>query len=214
MRCSLSAVLIGLATATVLAQNPGPQPLTAETLKRAIEDGAAGEEPMYSPVMMRVKSRRDKELKKEIPHEVDADARLVHAMDKPPFMILIDTPYSMVVSVSAEAKRRFAEMPSVDLADLNAGVTIEIAPGPSLREADAVEDVILKKNDQVIRSIKATVKPTTIQNAMGASREVSDGQFVFPFEAFRADGPLTIIVIGQGGNWEWTMTRGELAQIR
>lgn len=192
----------------------GVQRLDGDSVKQAIAAGEAHEPEIYSPPMMRANAMYDKDLKKEIPYQVDADARLMNALKSPPFMVIIETPFLTVAGVAHEAKRKFAQMPPVDLRSVNAGIIVHVSPGPMIPDADAVENVVLKKNDQLIKALVADVKPTTIRSAMGLTKELSEGRFLFPIEAFQPDAPLTIIVVGRSANWEWTITAGELGKLR
>jgi hypothetical protein len=95
-------------------------------------------------------------------------------------------------------------------------VDIVVTPGPSFLTADAIQDVVLKRGDQIIRPLARNVAPTTVQNAMGASRTLAEGRFTFDMAAFSTStpGPVTIVLIGQRGNFEWDMYSNELDSLR
>jgi hypothetical protein len=58
------------------------------------------------------------------------------------------------------------------------------------------------------------VRPTTIQNRLGASRASTEGRFTFPLNVFSPDVPITIILIGKSGNFEWSITRTDLSRLK
>jgi hypothetical protein len=58
------------------------------------------------------------------------------------------------------------------------------------------------------------VKPVEIVNRLGARRTVSEGNFTFPFSAFDPSAPITVVLVGDGGNFEWMVTREELARMK
>ena len=58
------------------------------------------------------------------------------------------------------------------------------------------------------------MKPVQIENGFGATRMVTRGEFTFPFSAFDQSMAITVVLIGDGGNFEWTVTREELAGMK
>lgn len=106
-------------------------------------------------------------------------------------------------------------MPALSVDTLNrAGVSIEVSPGSSLATADAIEDVVLKRGDTIIRAIASNVEPRTIENAMGFKRELSVGSFTFDMAALQPTGSVTIVCIGRRDNYEVTLTATELSYLR
>lgn len=80
--------------------------------------------------------------------------------------------------------------------------------------ADAIETVVLRRGELVIKPTKVSVIPETIQNSLGAKRELTSGSFAFPFDAFRPEGALTITFVGRRDNFEWTLSVDELRALK
>ena len=83
-----------------------------------------------------------------------------------------------------------------------------------LADREGLEIVVIKRESAVLRPTSAEVKPVEIQNEMGAKRTVSEGNFTFPFSAFDPSAPITVVLIGDAGNFEWPVTREELARMK
>jgi hypothetical protein len=54
-----------------------------------------------------------------------------------------------------------------------------------------------------------------MQNALGAKKDSAQGDFAFDLSVFDPQyGPLTLVLIGQRGNFEWVMTAEDLTQLK
>jgi hypothetical protein len=95
-------------------------------------------------------------------------------------------------------------------------VDVIVNPGQSFLTADAIENVVLKRGDRIIRPLARTVTPTTVQNAMGPSKTLAEGRFTFDMAEFSSStvGTLTIVLIGKHGNFEWEMYSNELERLK
>jgi len=107
------------------------------------------------------------------------------------FLIHVATPYMRVVATFVDAKRRFASMPQLNSASLNAeGVVVTVLPGAF---ADAIEEVVVRPlgaaEDFAIHPTRRRVEPQTITNHAGAVRELSSGVFYFPSGRVRVNTP-------------------------
>jgi hypothetical protein len=133
----------------------------------------------------------------------------------PPFSVTISTPWTRAAIAALEAKRKYEPAPSLSIDALNRlGLSINVSPGSSLTTADAIENVVIKRGEIIIRPIDRSVKPHTIQNAMGAKRELSSGSFTFEMDALQPTTDLTIVLIGKRGNYEITLIPAELSYLR
>lgn len=129
------------------------------------------------------------------------------------FLIHVATPYMRAVATFVDAKRRFARMPQLNSASLNAeGVVVTVLPG-AFADADAIEDVVVRPlgaaEDFAIHPTRSIVEPQTITNRAGATRELSSGVFYFPLAAF-ADLPMDVICIGRNGNEPFRIDMADL----
>lgn len=145
----------------------------------------------------------------------DERARVQAQIEKGPFKIEIITPYIKVFNAAAEAARRFETFvgPTADVANAE-GVWIAVAPGPQLLSGDAVDNVVLKRGDAVIRPAQRVVEPYEAKTAMNATRQLTTGRFQFNFEAFNPSEPVTIVVVGATQNLEWILEVAELKKLR
>jgi hypothetical protein len=80
--------------------------------------------------------------------------------------------------------------------------------------ARPIENVIVKRGDTVFRPARREVKPLTIKNAEGASKDVNEGEFFFPFEAFSGAGDVVIVMISGDSTYEVAVRRAELARVK
>jgi hypothetical protein len=126
----------------------------------------------------------------------------------------IKSPYIVALETAAEAARRFTKV-SIPYAAINAKkVTLVVEPIGSILEADAVEDVVIKRNGRVLRPLLKTVTPTTFRTAMGATRQLTVGRFTFDFSVFEPSTDIEIVMIGKAENTTCTITADELAELR
>jgi len=133
----------------------------------------------------------------------------------PPFNVTILTPWVRAALAGLEAKRKFEPVPALSVDALNRlGLSIEVSPGSPLTTADAIENVVIKRGETVIRPLSRTVQPDTIQNALGVKRELSTGSFKFAMEALRPTGDLTIVLVGRRQNYEITLLQAALTFLK
>jgi len=93
-------------------------------------------------------------------------------------------------------------------------IVLHIGPSASFADADAIENVVLKRGADIVRPINRQVTPVDIRNAFSATRTVSEGDFTFPFSAFDPPTGVTIVMIGRTGNFEWALATAELARMK
>ncbi len=191
---------------------PGIQPLTAESLQRALAEGERNGPHLNDSLgwlLDKMASRGDVTSTDDLPR-----AALLMSTS-PPFTFVLWSPYTEATSRAATAKRQFQPRPTLSMDDLNRQqVVVTVVPSSNFLKAAAIENVVIKRGTDVLRAIKADVKPVEIGNLAGAKRTVSEGHFTFPFSAFDASGPITIVLIGNSGNFEWIVTREELARMK
>ncbi len=145
----------------------------------------------------------------------DAFSTTVALWEKAPFDVSISSPWVRAASAAAEARRKYQPEPKLSLDDLNQqGLLIVVRPGKSLTTADAIENVVIKRGDEIIRPIEATMAPETTVNALGAKLEVSRGTFRFAMEALAPSSAVTIVCVGAKGNYEITLTAMQLSRLR
>jgi hypothetical protein len=205
-------IIGSLSTATVTG-DVGILPITATRLQEAIALGQTEQPPIEAftlPLAAFVKVRT-----------MDAIVRDATLMERfksytsAPFKVSILSPYAAAVLQSSEAKRKYQPIPIIDLATLNAQkVVVHVYPGGTINTLDTIENVIVKRAGEVIRPSKVEVKPVVMQTNMGASRPSSEGRFTFDFSTFAPTTSITLVCIGQHGNWEWDMSAAELAVLR
>lgn len=193
-----------VAAATVLGS--GIEPLTTESLEIAVKATNGELAVSASPIGVKMDT---------LSHSDRASVGELQKLIKDaPFSVLISTPYSRAGFVAAEARRKFQPPPTIRIDELNAeGLTIEVSPG-GFTSADAIENVVLKRGDAIMRPLASNVVPVTIENAMGAKKDVSRGSFRFPINAFAPTSPVTIILVGRSRNFEIPLTVVELSKLR
>jgi hypothetical protein len=182
------------------APQVGVQPLTP-TMGNAAA-AITGYEIVSSPFTIALKTRALQ------------DSSVLERMKDAPFFVNISTPFTRVAVIAVEARRTFTAPVYPSLDTLNAGrVQVQVSPGSSMTTVDAIQNVVIKRRGQIIQPIQATVSPTVVQNSFGAKRTSAEGVFVFDFETFDpSKGPITLVMIGAGGNFEWEMTPDDLRQ--
>lgn len=199
MRSILAVIVAWAVPMSATAQ--GIHPLDAVSYAKAIETG---------------QSRRAEDIVgDQMPMVIRAlDGGNADQLSAAPFSIVIETPFGRVATTVADNKRlsRDAAPPSLDVA--NAGkILVKVTHGYSFATARNVKSVSIRRNDGVVGPSKTTILPTTIQNASGVRRAITEGEFTFDFAAFQGTGPVTIVVITDGPSFEWTMSRAELEKI-
>lgn len=196
-----ACTLLGLVACADSATAQGPKALDDASYAKAIAERKTGKTEANYPLLTRLRARSDAETLKQI--------------NQSPFSFFIETPYSAMVGRVAVATMKFRDTAPLSKDEANARlVSIEVSPGRDFTTADAIESVVLRRGDMVVKPAKESVTPETIQNGLGARRELASGSFSFPFEAFQPDAPLTLIFIGRRGNFEWTLSPDELGAIR
>lgn len=191
---------------------PGIQPLDADTLRQALNYGETKGPLQNHPWLMRANEYKTMN---PATMTVEDAGRFAKLMDPMPFNFFISSPYSYATLMGADAKRRYDAPPSLIPEQLNARqVIVHVGPSDGFSEADAVENVVIKRGRGVIQPVEKRVSPLEIRNRLGGSRTVSEGDFSFPFSAFDPSAPITLVVIGTRGNVEWPMTPTELARLK
>ena len=95
------------------------------------------------------------------------------------------------------------------------GVIVVVRPGTDFSTVDSIEDLVLKRGDEIMRPVKKSIEPTVVHNSLGAQKSSAIGQFQFSLDAFSIlRGPVTIVCIGASANYEWTLTALDLANLR
>jgi hypothetical protein len=174
----------------------GIQPLNARTYAEAISD--VGMKNIITKDVMFIDNR--------MPFAV-------HGEDV--FLVAIDTPYSRAAQRAWEAKRRLQPIPVMSLATLNSGqVRMRVGPGSSIRSADAIENVYIKRQSKIIKPLRLAVKPTTVRTLMGARRTLTEGEFVFPVSAFDPSEAVAVVLVGKSDTHEWIISADDLARMR
>jgi hypothetical protein len=190
---------------------PGMQPLTAESLQSALVEGetnGARRNDSMGRLMEKMAARGDVTSTADLP-------RAALLMTEPAFSFVLWSPYSEATLLSATAKRRFEGRPTPSTNDLNRQqIVVTVRPSANFTTAAAIENVVIKRGSAVLRPIKADVTPIEIVNGLGVRRTVSEGHFTFPFLAFDPAAPITVVLIGEGRNFEWVITREELALMK
>ena len=132
-----------------------------------------------------------------------------------PFTVFMESPFVRAASQVSEARRKYQPQPVLNVGVLNASkVTVVVTPGRDFRNADAIENVVIKRGTDILRPTATTVTPTVVSNAMGASRELTQGRFTFDFATFATDAPITIVLIGRTANTEIPVPVDVLKQLR
>jgi len=189
----------------------GMQPLTAESLQNALVEGEQTGAHMNDSMGMLIRKMNAG----GDPTSADDLPRAASLMTPIRFSFVLWSPYSEASMLSATAKRRFELRPTPSLEDLNRRqIVVEVTPSADFTKAAAIENVVIRRGSAILRPINADVRPVEIRNALGARRMVSEGSFTFPFAAFDPSAPITVVLIGEAGNFEWTVTREELARMK
>lgn len=204
---------LGPGLKTTLDLTPaGMQPLTTESLETALTEGEKSGVRLNDSVgdlLKKMSSRGDVTSADDLPR-----AALLMA-GPPAYSFSLWSPYSEATLVASAAKRRFLARPTPSLVDLNQHqIVLRVVPSGNFLKAAAIQSVVIKRGSAILHPTSADVKPVEIQNGMGARRTVSEGNFTFPFSAFDPSGPITVVLIGDAGNFEWLVTREELARMK
>jgi hypothetical protein len=206
MRLPIACIVL-LMSVLARAQAPAFRPLTDGSLRSAI---AEGQGQNVTPSLDIVIGRINRGI------YLDADGNRVGGdvvlamIQRAPFYVTVMTPYQRVLSIVVEAKRRFTEIPTFSLAELNGeGVVFHVTEGGSFPNADVISDLVLKKGELVVRAAKKEIKPTTVQNQAGASKPGATGDFYFPIAAM-PEAPFEVICIGASGNYRQTIVADDV----
>ncbi len=181
----------------------GAQPLTATTFAAA-QAAQPTDVPNMSPFTLALLDR------------ALTDPTVLPKLKDAPFFVNITTPFSRAAMIAIEARRTFKDPVFPSLEALNANkLLVDVSPGSSLFTVGTIENVIIKHGDKVSKPLRAEIAPTVVQNAHGAKKATAEGTFMFDFYVFDPQyGPLTLVLIGEGGNFEWEMTANDLAQLK
>lgn len=213
MKRVIGLLALLLAPTYLLAQDAGLKPLTADSFAAAKEAASAKEPPMNSPTVLRLRSSLFKG--RPTPAMLAESKRMLAHLEASPYSFQVMSPYMRVVAIARESARKFEDPHFPALAVLNAEkIDFIVGPTSTMRLIDTIENVVIKRGEEVVRPIKTVVKPTVVQNAMGAKKETAEGHFTFDYAAFDPSTSITIVMIGKGGNYEWQMTPEELRQLK
>lgn len=200
-----SFTLVGLFACLCVAGAQGVRPLSDTSLSDVAAAAEGGKDPVYSPMLIAMES-------------IGAGADpmpVINAYKRAPFHFYIETPYTRAVATLMQAKRKFEQTPTLDVAALNKDqVVLRVTPSDTINMADAIENVVIKRGAEVIRPLAKDVHPVTLQNRMGATFQLAEGTFTFPLETFDPTVPITFVLIGAKGNFEWTMEPAHLKALR
>lgn len=175
--------------------------LTSELLKEALEATEDAIAKASSPVVAKLNGLSAEETRR--------------LWEDAPFTVTLSSPWIRAAMVASEARRRFLPIPQLSIQSFNdEGLIIEVSPGRSLVNADLIENVVVKRTDQIVRPLSAEITPTIITNALGAKREVARGRFRFPMEALGQETPIEIVCVGRRGNFTVHLSRLELSWLR
>jgi hypothetical protein len=194
--------MIGSMSESTISGQVGIQPLTATTLAEAITLGSQ----KSADDLVALASPALAFLKLHTMLEVGRSTALTDQYMKwtsMPYTVTFHTPFVAAASAVSEAQRKFLPAPALDLTALNGqDVVVSVTPGGDFTTATAIENVVIKRGAEVIRPTVSKVTPTTIRNRMGASREVTEGQFTFKIPIFAPTGPILLILVGPASNIE------------
>lgn len=129
------------------------------------------------------------------------ETSLRRALTDPPFDVYVLTPYVRAAVPAADARRRYAPVPVLTAAALNAdGIIVSIAPSPNFLAADSIENVVLLTDlgRRIVRPARTALETRTVSNALGAHKDVTVGAFYFRFEDFE-QLPLAIVCVQASG---------------
>jgi hypothetical protein len=178
----------------------------------SFEEAKKGARPdaTNDPIMLVFLSRSKAQTKPD----VEFSALLSRGADAP-FTLVVASPFVRVITIVEESKRKFLEPKFPSLDELNADkVQIIVTPGGSMLTVDTIENVIIKRGDEIIRPLRAVIEPTVVQNNAGAKKDSAGGLFTFDYSAFEPTMPITLVLIGKRANFEWTLRTDEVAQLR
>lgn len=124
------------------------------------------------------------------------------------------TPFSRVASSAAAAKAKGRAINERSWGTANGwGVGIYVSPAPN-READAIQRVVLRKDNRTFEPVTTTVAPWPVREADGSERRLTRGFFAFPIEAFAPISATTVVLIGHAGESSCILTSQRLAALR
>jgi len=206
-------IVLCLVACASAAGAQGIAPLTPETLHQAVSLSLPLESARMfdSPL-----ARRQLTLDSASYHVGRTErAEFVASVRALPFQFTIVTPFVNAAMTAADARRHLTDMPALDVDALNLqAVHLRVEPADNLMLADTIEDVAVKRGTRILHPTAKVVRPVKVSNLLGASRELSEGDFTFEFETFAPTESITLVFIGQRGNVEWTVLKEDLAQMR
>ena len=204
MKRLFGSVLILLAS-VVTAGAQGIRPLDAAAFEEAKKGGRS--ELTNAPMVLSLKVRPG-------PQRADY-GELIDRGSKAPFFFSVISPFTTVMIMVEESKRKFIEPMFPTLEELNAAkVQVSVSPGSSMLTVDTIENVVIKRGDLVIRPLKAEVTPMVVQNNAGAKKDSAHGLFTFDYSAFEPGASITFVLIGKQGNFEWTLEPNEVTELK
>lgn len=199
---AIVAIAVGL-LAPLHAQAPAPSrfALTPERLAEALVD-PKGSELSFSFLARKAGRGNYRIFAGEdgaaLPVDMTSTRR---ALTDPPFDVYVLTPYVRAAVPAADARRRYAPVPVLTAAALNAdGIIVSIAPSANFLAADSIDNVVLLTDlgRRIVRPARTALETRTISNALGAHKDVTVGAFYFRFEDFE-QLPLAIVCVQTSG---------------
>jgi hypothetical protein len=131
------------------------------------------------------------------------------------FEVQVETPYLSAVKHAWDAKRRYQKVPPISLTALNGDlVRIKVTPGVNVSAADAIENVLFKRDGKVFQPVRKVVTPVTIQSKLGVKVTLTQGVFTFDFAVFEASTDISIVLVGRRETLEWEVARGYLEEMK
>jgi formylglycine-generating enzyme required for sulfatase activity len=213
----------------------GIAPLTPARFEEAKRISSAN---FNDPLQVRIDALRDgtAQLAGEGTWFLNDENALLRWAGRFPYTIRIETPFSRVVAINAEVKRRFETTRQLvapvypSLEELNAELpTIVVGPSKAYENADDIVNVLIKRcfGGVEINPLTSRLSPVTIQNAEGETKKVMSGAFQFPYETFEPPTrsechiwgswpmhPIIVEFVGRTHTFPWYIFKSELERLR
>ncbi len=109
--------------------------------------------------------------------------------------ILAVPPMALATTQLRERLRKFEPVGTIDLLP---GVAITVSP--LTVRAPKIVKIVVHRDGTMIQPMVSTLSPTVLQNAMGAKFDSSSGVLIYPIEAFRPGGLVTVTAVPETGD--------------
>jgi hypothetical protein len=214
-------MLAVFATAPNIALGQGVRALTEETRQAAITGKDAKDcQQVMQPLMLAARNDAAadlhyKEMQGDRGSKTKANDWVLWVLERFPYTTVIVTPYCGLAMDAAAAAREYKPFTPApfDANDVQT-VVIKVWAGSSFAAAESIKHFVVKRDGVLIQPLKAELETVQVQNRMGASREITRGDFTFPVEALAVGAKVTLVWIGPVRNWEFTFTPEELASLK